>query len=130
MRSTAAGLQVEGITHESNLRSAFIPAHAQTSHQFTAVLFSNLSKHNKEGDFVKALTKQFPHIQKVSVEIEAGASSIFVSVPWLAQKIPLALFSNAASNLASILLNIASSAKGIVCVDELTCSRIFGPAIS
>jgi AAA15 family ATPase/GTPase len=119
MRSTAGGLQVQGVMHESNLRSAFIPAHAQTSNQFTAVLFSNLSKQNKETDFVAALKMQFPKLQKISVELEAGASALFVSVPWLKQKIPLALFSNAASNLASILLNIASSGRGIVCIDEI-----------
>src|ERR1700728_3907680 len=119
MRSTAAGLQIEGITHESNLRSAFIPAHAQTSNQYTAILYSALSKQNKEIEFVSALKLQFPNIQTVSVEIEAGASAVFVSVPWLKQKMPLALFSNAASNLASILLNISSSARGIVCVDEI-----------
>jgi AAA15 family ATPase/GTPase len=119
MRSTAGGLQVQGIMHESNLRSAFIPAHAQTSNQYTAVLFSNLSKQNKETDFVAALKLQFPKLQKVSVELDAGASALFVSVPWLKQKIPLALFSNAASNLASILLNISSSGHGIVCIDEI-----------
>jgi AAA15 family ATPase/GTPase len=119
MRSTAGGLQVQGIMHESNLRGAFIPAHAQTSNQFTAILFSNLSKQNKEAEFVAALKLQFPQLQKVSVELDAGASALFVSVPWLQQKIPLALFSNAASNLASILLNISSSAKGIVCIDEI-----------
>jgi predicted ATPase len=119
MKLGAAGLQMEGITRESNLRSAFIPAHAQTSQQYTASLFSNLSKENKEGDFINALVKQFPHIQKVSVEIEAGAPSLFVSVPWVARKMPLALFSNAASNLATILLNIAASTKGIVCLDEI-----------
>jgi predicted ATPase len=119
MRSTGAGLQIEGVIRESNLRSAFIPAHAQTSNQYTAVLYSNLSKENKEGDFVAAIRKQFPAIEKVSVELEAGASAVFVSVPGLSRKIPLALFSNAASNLASILLNIAGSSHGIVCVDEI-----------
>jgi hypothetical protein len=119
MRSTAAGLQIEGITHESNLRCAFIPAHAQTSNQYTAQLFSNLSKQNKELEFVSALKLQFPKINKVSVEIEAGASAIFISVPWLEQKLPLALFSNAASNLASILLNISTTVRGVVCVDEI-----------
>jgi hypothetical protein len=119
MRISASGLQAEGNAHESNLRAAFIPAHAQTSNQFTATLFSNLSKQNKESEFVAALRMQFPAIDKVSVEIEAGASAIFVSVPSLAQKIPLALFSNAASNLASMLLNIASNVGGIVCLDEI-----------
>jgi len=119
MRSTASGLQVEGIMHESSMRSAFIPAHAQTSNQYTANLFSSLSKQNKELEFVSALKLQFPSIQTVSVELEAAASAIFVSLPWLKQKIPLALYSNAASNLASILLNISASPRGIVCVDEI-----------
>lgn len=119
MRSTLSGLQMEGLTRESNMRAAFIPAHAQTSNQYTAQLFSNLSKQNQEGEFVAALRKQFPGIERVSTEIDGGASALFVSTPWMRRKIPLALYSNAASNLASILLNIAGSPRGLVCVDEI-----------
>lgn len=119
MHSTGGGLQIDGIIAEPNFRSAFIPAHAQTSKQYTAGLFSNLSKENKELDFIQALQRQFPSLKTVSVEIEAGAAALFVSVPWLSRKLPLVLYSNAASNLASILLNIAASANGVVLVDEI-----------
>lgn len=103
----------------SNISTIFVTPHASSSAQQIANFYSALSKQNKEGIFVSALKEQFPQITSISFETEAGTNTLFVSLPWMERKVPLALVSHGANLLAGILLSIAQAPNGLTLVDEI-----------
>lgn len=117
-KSTPAGLQVPSLPL-SNLNAIYVTTHAATSARQLADFYSALSKQNKEADFVNALKEQFPQISTISIETEAGTNILFVSVPWIDRKVPMALVSHGANAISSLLLSIAQVPRGIICVDEI-----------
>jgi AAA domain, putative AbiEii toxin, Type IV TA system/AAA ATPase domain len=117
-RSTPSGLQI-GVSPESNIKVFFLAAREKISPQIIASLYSGLSKTNQEQKFIDDIKEQFLSLRSVSVEVEAGAHMLFVSVDGLRRKIPINLFSNGASHLAGVLLHIAAATDGLVCIDEI-----------
>jgi AAA15 family ATPase/GTPase len=81
--------------------------------------FSEFSKKKKDGPVRKALKAVFPSITDISVENNAGSSTLYCSVPWMDEKSPVALVSSGINKLLVILLGIASMSKGVIAVDEL-----------
>jgi hypothetical protein len=116
--SSPAGLQLP-TTPDSNISGFFLPARHELSAAAVASLFSELSKGNKEQRFTNDLKEQFNQIKSVSVEVEAGAHALFISVDGVERKIPINLFSAAASRIAAVLLHIAKAANGVVFIDEI-----------
>ncbi len=116
--STPAGIQMPPAPL-SNINVVYVTTHAQTSAKQLADFYSVLSKQNKEAEFVSALKEQFPQITSVSIETDAGTNTLFVSLPWLDRKVPMALVSHGANAITSLLLSIAQTPKGIACVDEI-----------
>jgi hypothetical protein len=117
-RSTPGGIQI-GVSPESNIKVFFLAARERISSQGVAALYSGLSKTNQEQKFIDDIKEQFRSVRSVSVEVEAGAHMLFVSVDGLSRKIPINLFSNGASHLAGVLLHISTATDGLVCIDEL-----------
>jgi len=86
--------------------------------QFTQQ-FSELSKAKRQGEIVEGLRSQFPFIEDLSVEVDAGVSSIYASVKTLPQKIPLSLLSSGINRLVCILIALIYTPKGAVVIDEI-----------
>jgi len=81
--------------------------------------FSELNK-RKHGDQIRqALRSAFPSIADISIEVSRGAYMLHCEVPWIPEKVPLALISTGIQKLIAILLGISSQPKGVVLVDEL-----------
>lgn len=116
--STPAGIQMPAAP-PSNVKAIYVTTHAQTSAKQLADFYSVLSKQNKEGEFVSALKEQFPQITSVSIETDAGTNTLFVSLPWLERKVPMALVSHGANAITSLLLSIAQTPNGVACIDEI-----------
>ncbi|MGH6843468.1 MAG: AAA family ATPase [Methylocella sp.] len=117
-RSTVGGLQID-VSAESNIKAFFLAAREKISPQIVASLYSGLSKTNQEQKFIDDIKEQFQSVRALSVEVEAGAHMLFVSVDGLSRRIPINLYSNGASHLAGVLLHISTAAEGLVCIDEL-----------
>jgi hypothetical protein len=84
-RSTPGGLQI-GVSPESNIKAFFLAAREKISSQSIASLFSGLSKTNQEQKFIDDMKEQFRSVRSVSIEVEAGAHMLFVSVDGLSRK--------------------------------------------
>ncbi|MEW6245091.1 MAG: AAA family ATPase [Nitrospirota bacterium] len=86
-----------------------------------AAHFSELSKQGKEGELVKALNREFPYIQGLSVEIDSGSPMVYARLvaPSISRRLPLTLVSGGINKFVSLLLAIASNPHGVVYVDEI-----------
>jgi hypothetical protein len=87
--------------------------------QEAAVQYSNLSKADKEDEFLKLLRQVYPDIQKLSHELNAGVSMVYCKLADMEKKLPAGMVSGGIYKLLAILLGIAATPKGIVLVDEL-----------
>ena len=81
--------------------------------------FSEFSKKKKDGPVRTALKAVFPTIASLSVENDVGGNALYCSVPWMTEKIPVALVSSGVNKVLAILLGIATMSKGVVLLDEL-----------
>jgi predicted ATPase len=99
--------------------SSFVSARQPFNQTETARWYSNLSKENREKQFIDSLKKQFPHIESMSIEVEMGVPSIFVKTKWLPRKIPSSLASDGMTKLITILLHIAHAERSATFIDEL-----------
>lgn len=78
---------------------------------------SALSKQNKEKAVVEALCQEFPFVESLSVEIDAGTPTVYAAVRSIPEKIPAALVSGGVNRMVSMLLGIASFP--VVLIDEM-----------
>jgi hypothetical protein len=99
--------------------TAIIPSTISSNQTDMVNWYSTLSKENKEGPVVSALTSLFEQIEDVSLELDASLPSLFVSTKAVAQKQPLAIVSAGIGRTFYTLLGIASAPRGIVLVDEI-----------
>jgi hypothetical protein len=96
--------------------SAFM---AITGPSEAASQFSEFSKKKKDAPLRKALKAVFPRVSDLSVESDPGGNALYCSVPWMSEKVPVALVSSGINKLLVILLGIATMTKGVILVDEL-----------
>jgi AAA15 family ATPase/GTPase len=103
------------------LPGAFFASFVSPNAEENAANFSELSKQGKEGELVKALNREFPYIQGLSVEIDSGTPMVYASIAGTSQprKIPLTLVSGGINKFVSLLLAIASNPGGVIYVDEI-----------
>ena len=81
--------------------------------------FSEFSKKKKDVPVRKALKAVFPTIAELSVENDVSGNALYCSVPWMAEKVPVAAVSSGVNKVLAILLGIATMSKGVVLLDEL-----------
>jgi predicted ATPase len=98
---------------------AFLSSTVQPSSIETTQRFSDLRKEQRHKGIVKAITKEFPIVSDLDIEIEAGAPMIFATVAGRLRKMRLGLVSGGLNKLVSLLINIQTNAKGAVLIDEI-----------
>jgi hypothetical protein len=81
--------------------------------------FSEFSKKKKIAPIRRALRAVFPSVRDLTVENDSGVNTLYCSVPWMAEKSPVALVSSGFNKLLVILLGIATMAKGVILIDEM-----------
>jgi hypothetical protein len=101
------------------VKAAFFASNQTAGSLETVGRFSNLSRTMEERPFVENITRVFPRIKNISVELSAGAPMLFAQVSNLDNKIPLSLASGGANKLSAILLGIAEHPGGVVIIDEI-----------
>lgn len=98
---------------------AFFASTVKTNPAETADRFSSLSKRKKEKTLIDVFRSEFPYVEDLSVEINAGIPMLYASIDSLSEKLPIADVSGGANKLVSILTAIANFEQGIVLVDEI-----------
>ena len=115
---TSQGIQVP-LSTENLPNYFFFAANQPVGTNETAERFSQLSRENKADKFVKVLTKEYPWIENMSIEVVGGIPSLHASVKGSNVKLPVNLISGSINRVISIMLAIASHPKGVVLVDEI-----------
>ncbi len=117
-KMTPKGLQIE--TTQPPSPSIMFPANFTLNPEETANRLSDIRRKNKQGELLAAMRTVFPDVSDVSVENNAGAWMVYMSIPHVpTQMIPMALHSAGMNRFVAILLGIASAPKGLVLVDEI-----------
>ncbi len=98
---------------------SYFSASLRPSPQEAAKRFSDLSIKKGAAKFADTFARVYPQIKSVSAELRAGAGLLYGEVDWLPEKVPLSLISDGAFRLASYLIGIAATAKGVVLIDEV-----------
>lgn len=81
--------------------------------------FSELSKSNKQHDFVKIFAKEYKWITDLNVEVHAGLPLLFGTVDGSKNKIPLPNLSGGINRFIGCMLAIASRQGSVVLIDEV-----------
>lgn len=124
-RTTKSTAQVStrGITFPpANQRatdSTFLAARMPFVNSENAKWFSDLSKSNREKEFIGMIRDQFPEIDGISVEIDLGTQSLYARLNWSKKKIPLSLHSDGMQKLTTVLLHIAHASGATTYIDEI-----------
>jgi len=81
--------------------------------------FSELSKSNKQHDFVKLFAKEYKFVTDLNVEVHAGLPVLFGTVERSKNKIPLPNLSGGVNRFIGCMLAIASRQGSVVLIDEI-----------
>jgi predicted ATPase len=82
--------------------------------------FSDIDVKNQKGGLIAALKEVFPVIEDLSLQSTAGGmSDVYCTVAALPEKIPVALLSTGIHRFLAVLISIATTANGIILVDEI-----------
>jgi hypothetical protein len=116
VKLTEQGLVFGGLP--GNVRSAFFSTSGSNATEM-AQNFSELSKESRLAPLVNSLRREFPHIEGLSLEINAGANVIYAQLSALREKLPLGAVSGGVNKLFALLLAIAHYSGGVILVDEI-----------
>ena len=112
------GLVIKGAAQA--MRTSYFSAAVRASPQETAKRYSDLSKKKAAAKFMTLFQKIYPEIKSLSVEVIPGnVSLLYGEVEYLPEKVPLTVISDGAYRLASYLLGIADTERGVVLIDEI-----------
>jgi len=81
--------------------------------------FSALDKLGKAGAVATAITRQFPFVQGLSIQLASGIPAIYATVDGMQEKIPVAMLSGGINKLMSLLLAAAEKPQVVVLIDEI-----------
>lgn len=86
----------------------------------TTAWFSHLVQQNRESEVVELVQREYPEVRGLAI-VQSGpfASSVWVTVPYLKNKIPLSLLSTGVNKFLTLVLAAHHYKKGIVLVDEI-----------
>lgn len=88
--------------------------------------FSSLSRRHQARRAIEVLTKLYPIVDDISVEIVAGVYGLYAAAGNLREKLSIGSLSGGLSKYMSILFAIASQPKGAVVVDEIENGFFYG----
>lgn len=111
------GLVIKGPAQA--MRLSYFAAAGRPSPQETARRYSDLSKKKAEAKFMKLFQTIYPEIKSLSVEVTGNISLLYGEADCLPEKVPLTVISDGAYRLASYLLGIADTERGVVLIDEI-----------
>ena len=96
----------------------FLPS-GRVSFQEDAMYLGTLRKQRQGDLLVDALQIFEPKLQNVEENSASGVSMIWVDIDGLPELVPLALLGEGATRIASLIIRILNTPKGIVLVDEV-----------
>ena len=115
---TSTGLQVE-MTAATYFPSLwFSPGTGETPEE-NAKRFSDLDKRGVLGPVLGAIKKEFPIIENLSIQYQAGMPILFATIKGSSRKVPVPLISDGVNRLVGICLGIGYFKGGTVLIDEL-----------
>jgi hypothetical protein len=101
-------------------RIEFFTSAWQANGQQIASWYSTLSIANKEAEITRAVRKQFPQIEDLTVQNPTNfISSIYATLPHLSHKLPVSLVSSGINKFISLLIGISATAGGVLLIDEI-----------
>jgi ABC-type lipoprotein export system ATPase subunit len=81
--------------------------------------FSELSRSNRQRQFVELFTKEYAWIKDLSIEVVAGSPAVYATVAGLSNKVSLPSVSGGINRIVTVLLAIASRPRSVLLVDEI-----------
>jgi hypothetical protein len=96
----------------------FIPA-LQAMPLPSAQWLSDLAKAGRSEPFIDACRKQFPDVETISVQLDAGKPLLYVRFVGETRMLPINALSAGMTKLATLLLAVATFAGGAVLIDEI-----------
>ncbi|MBK8006350.1 MAG: AAA family ATPase [Gemmatimonadetes bacterium] len=82
--------------------------------------FSALDRYNRGAAILHGLQRQFPEVRELSVQLDqALGPMVYATIPYLPEKIPLALLSSGINRIVQVLIAIEHFPKGSLFVDEI-----------
>jgi hypothetical protein len=81
--------------------------------------FSELSIQGKEKPVIEILKKEFPFIEAISLQMNAGSAMLYATVNYLPAKIPIGMLSGGINELVSLLLAMVVKKQGVMLIDEI-----------
>jgi hypothetical protein len=97
----------------------YMAAHLPTGSVENASRFSDLDKEGRSEQFLTVLTKEYPWIHSLSVQVEAGQPIVHAKIRGSQRSLPLALVSGGLNRTLSMYLIMASRNKSVLLVDEI-----------
>ncbi len=113
-----SGLEFESSDEDLD-RFFLFPANQTIPSGESAGRLSELSRKGKMHDFINVVKSEYDWIDDLSIEVDAGAPTIYAVVRGNPEKIPLANVSGGINRMVSIMLGIASRSNSVVLVDEI-----------
>jgi AAA15 family ATPase/GTPase len=104
---------------ESSIDTVFYAANQTYSSIETVNRFSELSKQSMENEIIEHFKSQYPDIDDLTIEMNAGAPMVFAKLKHMPEKLPLNLISGGMNKLASILFGMPTVRDGIMFIDEI-----------
>jgi len=105
---------------ELGLASEFLVSSLVNNPQQPAQWFSQLSVQKREKDIVDAVREEFePLLENLAVLSLGQVPSIYASIRYLKEKLPLSLLSAGISKFVILLAAVLIRGKGVVLIDEI-----------
>ncbi len=111
-------IEFEG-TEEDHADFFLFPSNQLISSSETASRFSQLSRKGGAPKFITMFAKEYPFINDISIEVEAGQPLLFAGINGQKEKFPLAYVSGGINRIFSALVALAVSENSVVLIDEV-----------
>jgi AAA15 family ATPase/GTPase len=111
---------------ELGIVSEFFPSTFIYNPQLIIDYFSKLSRQNRENEVVDVIKGAFDIIQDLSVLAPNQIASMYATISYLKEKLPLSFVSAGINKFFSILTGIVTRSQGVVLIDEIENGLYYG----
>ena len=112
-----SGIRVRNVP-EAFFPSIFLPSGHKGGTAEAAKRYSDLSKDSQEEGIATALSKIYPLVGSLSVEVDPGGPMLYATVKGLRKKLPTPAISEGINKYLSALLAINAAQRGVLLIDE------------